>query len=82
MTFLFCIGQFQQTKIYHAWIEFQDKDYCFHTTLQAFYQKEKYYEYRKIKKLYTRKVNEIIFLAIKYELFGLYPEDYAILDSL
>ncbi|MCS5465305.1 hypothetical protein NWO25_16490 [Enterococcus lactis] len=45
-------------------------------------QKKKYYEYRGLKKLYTRSSAEITELANKYEMHGLYPEDRQKLKSL
>ncbi|OTO50585.1 hypothetical protein [Enterococcus faecium] len=42
---IYCIGQFQRSDFLHAWIEFEDQDYCFDGTLQAFYLKEKYYKW-------------------------------------
>lgn len=74
-TSLYCIGQFQRSGLIHAWIEFEDQDYCF-DGLQAFYPKDKYYECRKLKKLYMRTAEEITQLANNYEVHGLYPEDY------
>ncbi len=79
---IYCIGQFQKSEFFHAWIEFKDQDYCFDGTFQAFYPKEKYYEYRGLKKLYTRSSAEITELANKYEMHGLYPEDWQKLKSL
>ncbi len=79
---IYCIGQFQKSEFFHAWIEFKDQDYCFDGTFQAFYPKEKYYEYRGLKKLYTRSPAEITELANKYEMHGLYPEDWQKLKSL
>ncbi len=76
------LANFKKVNFFHAWIEFKDQDYCFDGTFQAFYPKEKYYEYRGLKKLYTRSSAEITELANKYEMHGLYPEDWQKLKSL
>lgn len=79
---IYCIGQFQRSDFLHAWIEFEDQDYCFDGTLQAFYPKEKYYKYRGVKKLYMRTAAEITQLSNKHEFYGIYPEDWQKVKSL
>jgi hypothetical protein len=48
--------------------------------LQAFYPKDKYYECRKLKKLYARTAAEITQLANTYEMYDLYSEGYQKLE--